>query len=497
MTRNRITLYWLLLSVLLFTGSLLSTVTESQARYVGTAASNTLLEYTSADITSDCLVTGQDAPMTVLVGQIPMDRSTPVTFWVKSSGDAASGKLAWAVKESEYAEYLNLSVMSGMDPVDSSMDIELLKDVEMAFTLNISPSPIARTTPHGPLKIHVLVTWGNDMWGTFQVLLPAVAGDPDETTAAAETAAEIVETTAETTESTEATTETTAPAEQETPADIGMATLRSFAQAEPLPLKIALTRDVTKVKLGLWVEETLKETAEDGTVTETVNTVLSPFPDNTRFSLNGGESYYMLTDGCVVELDLASMTELSVLLDFSHAKLSQEEKLTLAMEAWAGETLLASRDASTVPDVVDLWQMLTHSQAAETTGEGETEEPTEPSSAATGWESKVLNRNNYLELVLPLHWWEADLEYTVDILTLTEAGSPEYRPVSLSESGLTAKRTNYGGVHNLEFRIGEKLPQAGTYRVNMTWKYKDICFAKTQTTFFINYSAFTSYTLGS
>ena len=42
-----------------------------------------------------------------------------------------------------------------------------------------------------------------------------------------------------------------------------MATIKSFARAEALPLKVALTKDVTKVKLGLWTEKTVEETAEE------------------------------------------------------------------------------------------------------------------------------------------------------------------------------------------------------------------------------------------
>lgn len=520
MAKNRIQLYWLLLSVLLFTASILTTIGEAQARYDTTVSGNTLVEHTVTGVQSNYLVTGEDAPMTVLVGQIPLDSSAKVTFWVKSSGENTKGKLAWSVKEEAYANYLNVSVMSGLDVVDPTEDIELLKDVEMDFNMVITPSSLARSTVHEALKLHVLVTWGEDMWGTFQVLLPEVKAPEEETTAAASQPAAVSEgettTATETTVATEPTettvatenTETTEPAP--TPADIGMATIKSFAQAEDLPLKITLTPDITRVKLGLWVEKAVEETAPDGTVTQTTRMVLEAFPEGTRFSVNGGESYYMLTDSRIVELDLNNLTELSVLLDFSHAELAQEKKLCLAMEAWAGETLLASRDASTTADVSELFQVLTHSlvQTAQETESGETTEAAEATEAAettaptmapiaTGWQSRVLNQSNYLELVLPLHWWDADLQYSVDILTLTEAGIPEYRPVTLSADGLCAKRTTYGGVHNLVFQIGQTLPQAGTYRVNMTWKYKDICFAKTQTTFFINYSALTAYTLGS
>ena len=540
MTNNRIKLYWLLLSVLIFTASVLTTIGESQARYVSTAAGTTVVEARKTGITSDCLVTAEDAPLTVLVGELPLDQSTKTSFWVKSAGEGTVGKLAWSVSEPEYAEFLAITMMSGPDVIDPSMEIELLQNVEMEFTMTLMPTQVARTTVHETLKLNVLVTWGDTMWGTFQVILPAVEGEEEETTetteaaseeatepettqesteastettAAAETlsdddtqgaptqSSETTESTGETTESTESTKETTETTEstestgETVPAEIGMATLRSFAQSEALPVKIVLAPDVTSVKLGLWVEETIRETAEDGTVTESTRMVLSPLPDDTRFSLNGGQSYYMLADGSIVELNLEAVTELPVLMDFSHAKLRQEEKLTLAMEAWAGETLLASCDASTIPDVTELCRTLTHA-LAQAEAETETTETTE-TTASDPWQGKILTRDNCLEVVLPLHWWDAQLEYSLDILAVTDYGVLEYRPVALSAGSLSAKRTSYGGVHNLVLQIGDMLPQAGTYRLNMKWKYEDICFAQAQTTFFINYSTLTAYTLGS
>ena len=541
MTDNRIKLYWLLLSVLIFTASVLTTIGESQARYVSTVAGTTVVESRKTGITSDCLVTDADAPLTVLVGEIPLDQATKTSFWVKSAGEGTTGKLAWSVSDPDYAKYLDIAVLSGPDPVDPAIEIPLLQDVEMEFTMTLMPTQEARNFARDELKLNVLVTWGDEMWGTFQVILPEVKGEADETTettqaastettvpettqdptaASTETTAaaqplsaddtqtepsettENTEATEVTTESTEESTASTEATEEEPAAQIGMATIRRFAKEEALPVKIVLTEDVTRGKLGLWEEKSVEETAEDGTVTETTKMVLSPLPDDTCFSLNGGQSYYMLADGGIVELDLAGISELPVLMDFSHTKLPEGEKLILAMEAWAGETLLASCDASTIPDVTELCQTLTHSLVqpeAETESGEETTETTETTQTTTAdpWMGKILTRDNYLEVVLPLHWWDAQLEYSLDILTMTDYGTVEYRPVTLSADGLSAERTNYGGVHNLVFRIGEVLPQAGTYRLNMTWKYEGICFAKSLTTFFINYSALTAYTLGS
>ena len=106
------------------------------------------------------------------------------------------------------------------------------------------------------------------------------------------------------------------------------------------------------------------------------------------------------------------------------------------------------------------------------------------------YEKKILNRDCYMELTFPQTWEEADLEYSVEILTMTEDGQLAYEIVELSEEVLTATYTRNAEEHKLELRIGEKLPQAGTYRLNMNWKYKGVCFEQTQTTFFINYSEY-------
>ena len=78
---------------------------------------------------------------------------------------------------------------------------------------------------------------------------------------------------------------------------------------------------------------------------------------------------------------------------------------------------------------------------------------------------------------------------TQEMLTMTENQTLVYRPITLSANGLYGKYTDFDLTHNLVFRVGKNLPQAGTYRLNMKWSYEGICFAKTQTTFFINYAA--------
>lgn len=606
MASNRIKVYWLLLLVLLYMTSVVLSVGETQARYETTVVQTTVVQSQPKGITSNCLVSKNEVPLTVLVGELSMYRSTAVSFWLKSTGGNATGKLAWSVADPEHAQYLKITMASGMDSIDSNVEVDLLKDAKMEITMTLLPTETARNSEHEAMKINVLVTWGEEMWGTFQVILPEVKkevpeGDSDtaseteknedpeqiidentstvlpeqtqnaesdstgtestasnqvenkltETTTLAtmETAMSVseggetpgdeqtpeqpdnadeipVDPTEETgemelsdptvaaTESADATTEPTAdptaettvptgeatdPTEESTePADdpaeeiqpeenpIRMETLRSFDPGEKLPVKIALTEEITAIRIGLLVADPEETQNPDEPVLD-----FDILPDYTRFSVNGGESYYMMYDGFIAEFALQGMTELSVLLDFSHAALKEDEDLVLAMEAYIDETLVETCRATVSPDAQESLRTTVHSLQQPMTVE-DTAVPAVTEASAVA----ILSRDNVLEYTLPLDWADKDLEYSVQILTRAADGSLVYNHVPLSDSSLSATYTNYSGTHNLVFQLGETLPQAGTYRLNMKWSYEGICFAEQQMTFFINYSAYSAYTLG-
>lgn len=609
MASNRIKVYWLLLLVLLYTTTLILSVGETQARYETTVVQNTVVQSQPKGITSNCLVSKNEVPLTVLVGELSMYRSTAVSFWLKSTGENATGKLAWSVVDPDHAQYLKITMASGMDSIDSNMEVDLLKDAKMEITMTILPTEMARNTEHAAMKINVLVTWGEEMWGTFQVVLPEVkkevsegdagtvnetennedpeqiidentstdpteqtqntdsdgvntdtetaasnqvetelteitqqatieaalsvsetgenleetepatdtertATDPTETTdetepsdptvavtepseAATEPTVEATEeTTVPTEDATEPTGETTEstepavdPTEEETQPEedpIRMETLRSFDPSEKLPVRIALTEEITAIRIGLLVMDLEETKNPDEPVLD-----FDVLPDYTRFSVNGGESYYMMYDGFIAEFALQGMTELTVLLDFSHAGLKEDEDLVLAMEAYAGETLVETCRSTVSPGAQESLRTTVHSLQQPMTVE-DTAVPAVTEASAVA----ILSRNNVLEYTLPLDWADKDLEYSVQILTRAADGSLVYNHVPLSDSSLSATYTNYSGTHNLVFQLGETLPQAGTYRLNMKWSYEGICFAEQQTTFFINYSAYSAYTLG-
>lgn len=550
---------WLLLLTLLYTAAWVLSIGQTQARYETVLTRQTLVEGQSSGVSSDYLVTREDAPMTVLVGELSMYSSTKISFHLTASGEDAVGKLAWGLRETEYEEYLDLSMLSGYDVLEGQEELALLRDVPMELTLTIRPTEVARTTAHEALKLHVLVTWGKDLWGTFQVMLPEVKGEESGETPAEPAPPETPEEPEEPEKTETPGKDTEAPEnpgnedgpgndeetgnneetdnngdsgdngelqndednednkvspnseetdnnedpedskgpdnsedpegskepdnneepkdngeskepekseEPETPAEpakpgIHMESLESFDMNQLLPLKLTLSEEVTAIRLGLWQDGVLVgETMTDPSITS--------LPAGTRFSLNGGKSYYMLYSGKALELSNGSLTSLNLLLDLSCTGLNTKKELVLGMEAYAGENLLKRCALTVKADAVAAKLMV-----PEGTGE------------ASG---RILTRGSTLTLELPMDWKQAQMEQTLEILTLNAAGESVYETVNLNSSAWKMEIVSDEKTHSLQLQPGQTLPQAGTYRLTITWRYEAICYARTQTTFFINYA---------
>ena len=275
---------------------------------------------------------------------------------------------------------------------------------------------------------------------------------------------------------------------------IRLETLSRFDSGGMLPVQIVLTEDVTDFKIGLGVIR--EENAEDP---ENPRAEILPLPRYTRFSLDGGESYYMLYEDLVAEFFVDKTTTIPMLLDFRYTGMENGTGFLLAMEAYAGadraancyESTICSTSASVSAAVYNEAAYLEYLKQTQSV----TEETIKKPAAQKG--SYVLNQDNVLVLTLPQEWDEAEMEYSVELLTLAEDKSLAYKLVDLSASGLLAEHTENEQVHDLVISIGDKLPQAGTYRINMQWTYEGICYIEKQITFFINYTAHAGYSLGS
>ena len=286
------------------------------------------------------------------------------------------------------------------------------------------------------------------------------------------------------TEPAEPPTEPEETAPEETDPLVKLETLKSFSPQSLLPAKITLNGGITRVSLGLGTVN------QDGTAGE-----IQPFPAYTRFSLDDGASYYMMYRGYVTELNTKEVSSVTILLDFSRTELDTDSEVFLLAEGYDAEgSLLSTCIVNTSPDAMEDYQV--ESRPLVQTAQTEDEETEEEASTQ---EPKILTQDTYLEFTLPEAWKDYKLEYSIEILTLNAESKLEYVPaeyVGADEKNNGSLVVDYvndenSQAHKLILLTGAKLPQAGTYRVNMNWSYEGICYEQTQTTFFINYPAST------
>lgn len=644
MAKNRIKVYWLLLITLLYTAGIVLSVGEAQARYDNTIEEDTVIVFPYTGITSNCLVTEDQTPVRVILGEMSLYRPTQATFWLYSAGADAVGAVAWGCADEAHAEYVNLSLRSGTDVLEPYAEVDLLKDVKMDLTLVITPTEKARITEHPEMNIDVLVTWGEEMWGQFQVTLPEVVAEEEtepteETDPTEENLEEELANMAEEAAEMDALDEdieqitdsgaygaasASAPegdadgeaedpgadAEEDTPEDGDSAdpadndpnlvnddddlpedngstdsadgnngntsetgdgadpgndadgddpegdgdagstenennedpennsgsdagngteddntenddpegsntenddpedtgdttpddgtpaekeTVETLARIDPagvLPIKLALTEEATLVRLGLWSGDN-----EDGESTEIA---LKPFPDFTKHRYADIKGYDMMYDGSIIEYVLEDTTELLVMLDFTQTTLAAKKELVLAMEIYAGDALLENHKISVTSDVQEaiVAAVLTEEELAAKRQAAEEGIALAQNSRYTAG-GQILNRGQVLEVELPKEWREAEMEYSLELLTMTDSSRLVYQPVSLATNYWDVDYINDGKYHNLLVQLGSVLPQAGTYRLTMKWSYEGICYTQTQMTFFINYSAPSGTVLGS
>ena len=247
------------------------------------------------------------------------------------------------------------------------------------------------------------------------------------------------------------TTEGSEDEEQEPAPDaigVRLFTLEAFDPDADLPVQILPEEDTTRVVLGFGMEE-------EGVIT------ITDFPRYTRYSLDG-ENYFMFYFGGLIELDTTAVADKTLLLDLGDIGLTRSQAVPLAARAYDGRKLLGSTS--------------THSVAA--------------ADIDYGISTKVITDNvPTMILTLPDEWKGCELDYEVSLLVANqETGVMKYQFVKLGESLKANHSYGASSPHWLTLELGEEKPQPGTYRLNMSWTFEGVCFAETQTTFFINYS---------
>lgn len=245
-----------------------------------------------------------------------------------------------------------------------------------------------------------------------------------------------------------------------------ISSITGFRQQETkIPVLITLEDGIDTVKLGL-------TPSSDGQI--------QPLPKNTRFSINDGESYYMMYQekGFVAEFSIPEgIPELPILLDFSQVGITLGS-VTLTAQGFSGEASRQSGSVTLNPQgetevLVEQLTLMSDSQASD-----------------KAWDTLFLTPQTQLQFTLPADWNQADLSYSIEILAVNDYGRVEYTPVSVEDGSLIIGHTVNEDRETVTVQMGETSPTAGTYRANFQWHYEGIPFAQEEVTFFINYSAY-------
>lgn len=484
--KKRIMAYWVGLLSLLLVISMLGTVGQTQARYQNTVSYSAVAAPVGDPVFSDCLWDIEDKPVTVVLGE---QNFYQLSFTLTSRKDV-SGTLRLQVNN---PEFVTAQLQIGGSVITDSKIIGLSKGLPVTVTLTLQATQKALTQEREALPVYAQVTWENTLTGAFQLTLPAVAaqsqeimepeveadpasqGEPETEPAEETEPSESTEPTEETepSESTEPTEETepsgsTEPTEETDPSTetesstetepeeppveespvVTLETVANFAPVSTLPLLITAEAPTDSVLLGLG----------------TANEALTPFPKYTCYSLDNGESYYMLYEPGLIPLTVTEGMPLGIVLDLSRASVPLVPDLNLGVYAYEGETLLGAGYAIAAPTIPQTYTL----------------------------EDQILTEDGELVLTAPEAWKDYAVTAEAELLTIQKVDEQEYKTYTafpFTEDGLIAEETlTEEGCWQLTLRLGEELPPAGTYRVRLTWHDGEMNFGHSEVFIFVNYT---------
>lgn len=230
--------------------------------------------------------------------------------------------------------------------------------------------------------------------------------------------------------------------EPEEPAVIGelpVSTLDSFSLEGTLPINVTLPENSKTLMLSL-----------DG----------GALPAFTRYSVDGGERWYMLYYGGSIRVDAG---EMAVFAD------GQYLLLDLYRTDWD----------STQP----LWlSAAADTQEGRYIGEVVSEAAAELFQTRTAQTALMMSASSPLELPVPESWADCAKEVYLHQRELHD-GMLIYREVADDSIRIEF------GEDDVTVSAGELLPEAGTYDMTIRYKCGGICFAESEITFFVNHSA--------
>ena len=448
MAKNRITTYTaLLMGIAMASGAVLS-VGEAQARpTVGITVQNTALRPGAGTLSSDCLV--PQGNQTVLLGRLSAGERTGAAFTL-TAAQPMSCQLLWQTDGPVGVQV----ELEGVGPLEENNLLYLDGETAQAVRLTVTAPesiPVAGTA-------EVLLSCGG-LSARFRVELEA---DPPQSLDLEEP---------EDPEQTEDDSVTVIPPQiSMNMAKVELNTLPVFGIGTPLPVEVTVSGYADTLRIGL---------EDDG--------MLLPM---TRYSTDGGQSWYMLYEEAYIELPLGIEGDEEVrqllLVELPREELWKYASVTLeAVALLSGETAdLATADAELreEPERSDTVRVLRspspEEQLAISTGEP-IPNPEDPGTGVTEGAS--------FRVPLPVGWSDAtQSRYTVEFLGIRPDGTVGYLPVEWDPQGLNAAVDYTTG--ELAVTLGQTPPPAGTYRLTLECHFEELCFHREQMTFFINYS---------
>ncbi len=175
MAEKKTIAYWsILLAVVLAAGAILS-VNSTQARYVSSTMWNTIALPGEETVTSDCLRSASDAPMTVLLGEISPEgqkkaQRHQADFCMESTKDVA-GALTWSVDK---PEYLRAAMYMGAVELQQGSEVALKEKEPVTVIMYLTATDAAGSQSHEAMTVKVNVSWGDSLQGAFAIDLAEV-----------------------------------------------------------------------------------------------------------------------------------------------------------------------------------------------------------------------------------------------------------------------------------------------------------------------------------
>ena len=439
MADKRTIAYWSILLVVVLVAGLVICVAPTQSRYVHTAVWNTIVLPGEQTIKSDYLQNSSEVAMTVLLGDMPLESgaSTQVKFQMESE-KGITGGLTWRV---DNPEYLQAAVCVGTTQLQQGGIVALAEKEPVTVTMDLTITELAIAMPHEEMRVNVEVSWGGVLKGTFAVDLPEVAGHEGENPVELPEPAQPEELQTEESQ-TEPTTaeETTVISSQSV---VQIKSIRSFTKEIKLPVTAMADNKTDKMVLGV--------SGEDGSI--------AGFPKETCYSLDQGQSYYMLYNSDVI--DLPVLESQIVLLDFTRVNL-QGSVLDLQMNAYREGELHKTAQTSVAISEEQLYQL----------------------------ENRIMKDKETLQVRLNTQWADYSVAYSMEKVTVvtTELGNyTQYMEIDPAIAGFVITVTEDPDGDLITVVGGEQRPAAGNYVLHIQWSDGDMVFGQTRIPFFVNY----------